>query len=105
MVNTANQYYHGLKGIKLEDRFNEVQEIRPNVDKIKNICNEDKLINLFSIKNNNGKIEIDKINNCFKKKNFNLKDQKKILFNDINDDDYSYSKKENINKNNISIFF
>lgn len=69
---------------------------------MKNFRDENKLNNFFFRENNKPKVGMEKITYYCKNKNVNLKEQKKILFNDINDDN-SYSIKESLNKNIINI--
>ena len=106
-MNDFNHYSQGLKCINLTDKFNEVQGINPNIEQIeqmKNYINENngknKYENFFisNKKSNKDENEIENNNYIYKTKNINLKEYKKLIFDDINDDNSS-SIKYNINEN------
>ena len=88
LINDSNQYYQELKCINLTDKFNEVQGIRQNIGKMNNYYNE---YNKSSNKEENE-------NYMNKSKNFNFNEYKKLIFDEINDDN-SCSIKDNINEN------
>lgn len=101
LANPPNDYYIGFRGINLNDRFDEVQEMKPNSEQIKNFSNENnKVENNFINEKNKEVNEIENNKKLYDNQAINHKANKKFLFERINEDNSS-SAQENINDNNI----
>ena len=87
-----NNNRYGVKGVNLNQRFNEVQEKSPNQDNSKNFSEKKN-------KENNNNSKNQEIGNymIYKDKNLNLQKYKNLLFNQ--NDENSSSAQENSNEN------